>query len=166
MLMTLLLALITDTSLYETAWHWDLGDGIGSAISEDTSYAYAIAGTYQVELIVYNALGCSDTAWQTIEVEGDDDNTVFPPVFPTAFTPNNDGLNDVFYVRGGPFSEFELRIFNEWGNEIFISTDAAVGWDGKFKDTQQPDGVYIYVFVGTTADGSTYSIQGEINLVR
>ncbi len=156
----------TDTSLYETSWHWDLGDGTGTAVSEDTSYAYATAGTYQVELIVYNALGCSDTAWQTIEVESDDDNTVFPPAFPTAFTPNNDGLNDVFYVRGGPFSEFELRIFNEWGNEIFISTDATVGWDGKFKDTQQPDGVYIYVFVGTTTDGSSYSIQGEINLVR
>jgi gliding motility-associated-like protein len=91
---------------------------------------------------------------------------VFPPVAPTAFSPNGDDVNDTFRMRGGPFAEYELRVFNEWGNQVFISTDPDIGWNGAYKDKMQPTGVYIWTFKGTTIDGNAYNMQGEITLIR
>jgi gliding motility-associated-like protein len=155
-----------DTSDYAVSWEWYFGDGSDSVQVEDTLYAYTNPGTYEVILVVENSQGCTDTAFQLITVESDSIADVFPPAFPTAFTPNGDGLNDVFYVRGGPFSEFELRIFNEWGNEIFTSNGQQIGWDGTKSGSPQPDGLYIYVFKGEGIDGEVYDISGEINIIR
>ena len=82
------------------------------------------------------------------------------------FTPNGDGLNDFFWVRGGPFSEYELRVFNEWGNQIFASNNQMTKWDGTFKGAPLQTGTYIYVFTGKLINGSDVKLQGEINLLR
>jgi gliding motility-associated-like protein len=85
---------------------------------------------------------------------------------PNSFTPNGDGLNDVFRVYGYIVQEMNFMIFNQWGEKIFHSRDQAVGWDGTFKGRPQPSGVYIFVGQFILRDGTLIKRQGSINLIR
>ena len=158
-----------DTSTNASSWEWDFGDLTGSYFPEDTNYTYSAPGTYTVLLIVYNNSGCSDSATIQIIVEPNDDVVeipIYPPAIPTAFTPNGDGFNDMLFVRGGPFESFDLRVYNEWGNELFMALDQNEGWDGTYKGNEQPAGTYMYLFEGTTIDGTKYSMSSDFSLIR
>ncbi|HWY98282.1 MAG TPA: gliding motility-associated C-terminal domain-containing protein, partial [Bacteroidia bacterium] len=93
-------------------------------------------------------------------------NGVSTPAVPSAFTPNGDGNNDILYVRGGPFSLFDFRVFNEWGNEIFHSVVQSNGWDGKINGAPQPEGSYVWTLAGTTVDGKSIKMTGDVTLLR
>ena len=68
---------------------------------------------------------------------------------PTAFTPNNDGLNDTFGVVGQGIEDFQLVIFDRWGNEVFASTTAEARWDGHWNGQPLPQGAYSYKATAT-----------------
>ncbi|MFM7511006.1 MAG: gliding motility-associated C-terminal domain-containing protein [Bacteroidota bacterium] len=85
---------------------------------------------------------------------------------PNAFTPNNDGKNDIVKVFGNYISTIDFRIFNQWGQLIFQTTDSAQGWDGKHKGKLQPVGVYAYVLKVVRRDGTTVNKKGSINLIH
>jgi gliding motility-associated-like protein len=85
---------------------------------------------------------------------------------PNVFSPNNDGKNDVFYVYGNYISKMELRIFNQWGQEVVLITDKSKGWDGKFKGRPQPVGVYVYTLKVLLSDGKAINLKGNISLLR
>jgi gliding motility-associated-like protein len=85
---------------------------------------------------------------------------------PNVFSPNNDGHNDQLYVFGNYISSFELHIYNQWGQRMVILTDKKQGWDGKFKGTPQPVGVYAYVLKAVMTDGRTVNKKGSITIVR
>ncbi|GAA0525306.1 Ig-like domain-containing protein [Chitinophaga japonensis] len=84
---------------------------------------------------------------------------------PNAFTPNGDGLNDLFKVEGYVRS-VQLQVFNQWGEKVFESADQARGWDDSYKGTLQPSGVYIYVCSIILDDGSKVLKKGAIHLIR
>ncbi len=87
-------------------------------------------------------------------------------LIPTAFTPNNDGLNDCYGVSQWPYtSSFEMNVFNRWGELIFRTTDRFACWDGKFKGEDQPAGVYVYMIRATTGCGPTFK-KGTFVLIR
>jgi gliding motility-associated-like protein len=99
-------------------------------------------------------------------------NVISPTLFiPNLFTPGG-ASNRIFYVRGAAseYKEMELRIFDSWGGEIFLSSggidDASKGWDGTFKGKAQPTGVYTYVVRITPNIGSTFIKKGSITLIR
>ena len=85
---------------------------------------------------------------------------------PNVFTPNGDGKNDVLKVFGNYIATIELRIFNQWGQLIFQTTDPAIGWDGKHKGQLQPVGVYAYTLKVTRQDGTIVTKKGSINLIH
>lgn len=85
---------------------------------------------------------------------------------PNAFSPNGDGMNDMLYVRGSNFTEFELVIFNRWGEMIFRTTDSATGWDGTYKGKPQAPDAYNYYLKGICVDGQPTHSQGTITLLR
>jgi gliding motility-associated-like protein len=90
---------------------------------------------------------------------------------PTAFSPNGDGNNDRFYVRGGGIEKSDLKIFNRWGQLVFESVDApaneeAYGWDGTYKGKDQEMEVYAYVLNVTYIDGTTAQRKGNVTLLR
>ncbi|HEU4718854.1 MAG TPA: gliding motility-associated C-terminal domain-containing protein, partial [Bacteroidia bacterium] len=89
-----------------------------------------------------------------------------PPVVPTAFSPNGDGQNDYFIVRGGPFKELELRIYNNWGELIYIGTTQYPGWDGTRDGVPQAIGVYVYTVHAVTPDDHAYDLSGDVTLLR
>ncbi|PJB13888.1 MAG: hypothetical protein CO118_11540 [Flavobacteriales bacterium CG_4_9_14_3_um_filter_32_8] len=148
-----------------TTYFWDFGNNGDTSILSNPSYSYGANGLFIVTLIATNAAGCVDTITYIFEII-DDEITINPPVLPTAFTPNSDGFNDILFVRGGPFESFNLRVYNEWGNEIFIALDQNEGWDGTYKGNEQPAGTYMYLFEGTTIEGTKYSIASDFSLIR
>lgn len=85
---------------------------------------------------------------------------------PNAFTPNNDGKNDVVKVFGNYMASIDFRIFNQWGQLIFQTTDPATGWDGKHKGVLQPVGVYAYSLKVIRQDGTEVVKKGAINLIH
>lgn len=85
---------------------------------------------------------------------------------PNAFTPNGDGINDVFRVYGYIIQEQNVMIFNQWGAKIFQSRNQSVGWDGTHSGKPQPSGVYIVVAQFILRDGTLIKRQIALNLIR
>jgi gliding motility-associated-like protein len=85
---------------------------------------------------------------------------------PNVFSPNGDGKNDILYAYGNYIDKLEMRIFNQWGQEMAIITTKSQGWDGRFKGTAQPVGVYVYVLKAVLSNGKTVNKKGSITLVR
>jgi len=121
---------------------------------------------YTVRLI--DNRGCEAAASINIPVK--QERAVYAP---TAFSPNDDGVNDVFFLFAGP--EFQqgnrLYIADRWGNLLFEAEDfplgkAAAGWDGFFRGTLMPPGVYTFSAELETVDGQPYTLSGALHLIR
>lgn len=86
---------------------------------------------------------------------------------PTAFSPNGDGQNDMFFVHGiNPAMDAEIIIFNRWGQQVFQTKDMSWGWDGNKGSEACPSGVYAYFLKAVNADGTTEIKSGNITLMR
>ncbi|HET6990666.1 MAG TPA: PKD domain-containing protein, partial [Bacteroidia bacterium] len=115
----------TDQSYFNiTSWWWNFGDSSSIVTQQNPTHSWTNSGTYPITLIVVDTNGCTDTLVQDYIITA-------PPVAPTGFSPNGDGQNDFFIVRGGPFTNLELRIYNNWGELIYTGTEQYPGWDGK-----------------------------------
>ena len=93
---------------------------------------------------------------------------VFYPIYvPTAFTPDNDGINDAFFVQTGRLEGYRLIIYNRWGEEIYYSEDKEEVWNGTSKSGTHfcPDGVYLYSLRYEDQDGP-HLIHGHVSLLR
>jgi len=119
---------------------------------------------YTVKLNVYNfTLGCSDSARRTL--------TVLDHCFiavPTAFTPNNDGLNDTFWPHNALKADnLEFRVYNRWGQLIFQSKTWRDKWDGKLKGVEQPADVYVWMLRYVNRDTKQPVFEkGTVMLIR
>jgi gliding motility-associated-like protein len=158
-------ATFSDQSAGATTWIWNFGNGGGLSTQQNPSYTYAADGTYTVSLIITNASGCSDTANAKVIIEPVI-ITVNPVAVPSGFTPNGDHVNDGVQILGGPFEYVDLKIYNQWGNIVYNSNDPKESWDGTYKGTPQPAGVYIYTAHGKTIDGKEFNFSGDITLIR
>jgi gliding motility-associated-like protein len=88
-------------------------------------------------------------------------------VFPNAFTPNNDGLNDVFRLKyPGVVADYHLQIFNRWGQLVYSGSDPFAGWDGRFDNELQAAGTYVWIVRYTDREGKTQKVQGSVVLIR
>jgi len=89
---------------------------------------------------------------------------------PNVFSPNGDGLNDYFFPREyltKGLTSFKMDIYNRWGQMVFETTNlTGSGWDGKFNDISQPEGVYVYMIDATFKDGQHEHHQGNVTLLR
>lgn len=86
--------------------------------------------------------------------------------FPNAFTPDQDGDNDTFGAVGLNVDEYELKVFNRWGELIFESNNITDKWDGTHKGKLAPDGVYVYTFFAReAATGKNISTSGTVTLL-
>jgi len=153
-----------DASTGADSWQWDFGDNSGISTLQNLEHVYHQAGSYNVLLFVTNEYKCADSTMTQIQIIGEPE--IYPPKVPNAFSPNGDGENDVYYVRGGPFTSLEFTIWNKWGQIIFETTDANKGWDGIWKGVEQPIGMYVYTIKATTVDGKQYSKSGDFTLIR
>ncbi|MDQ3051524.1 MAG: PKD domain-containing protein [Bacteroidota bacterium] len=155
-----------DQSTGAVSWFWNFGDGYTSN-DQFPSHAFSNPGTYNVTLNVINTSGCLDSVSYEFEII---EETIPLPggtiAVPTAFTPDQDGHNDILYVRGGPFVKMDFRVFNEWGNELFRSTNQSAGWDGTYQGEKQPLGIYIWTLTGTTVTNDSVKMKGDVTILK
>jgi len=85
---------------------------------------------------------------------------------PNAFSPNNDGNNDVLYVRGLFVEKMVFRVFDRWGEMVFESTDVNFGWDGRFKGRKLDPDVYDYYLQVTCYGGLENILKGNVTLMK
>ena len=87
---------------------------------------------------------------------------------PNAFSPNGDGINDIYKAKDGYQSlvEFHAYIFNRWGQKLFEWTDPSQGWDGTYNGKDVKQGVYFVLVKAKGADGRTFTIRRDVNLLR
>ncbi len=126
---------------------WASNDGQTDS-RENTFFTYNDDGFYSVTQTVTDQNGCKDSLTKQFEI-----TLPLFYFFPNAFTPDDDGVNDVYIGKGAGIYRFNLIIFDRWGNEIFVSNDENIGWDGNFANgTPAPQGVYIvrYVISGSS----------------
>ncbi len=110
----------------------------------------------------YNSSQCaSEDSINVIVV--DDCGEMFVP---NAFSPNNDGANDVLYVRGHCLETLTFMVFNRWGQKVFETTDKTIGWDGTFNGDMMNSGVFVYRLEGKDYEGKGYSLKGNVTLIR
>jgi gliding motility-associated-like protein len=116
--------------------------------------------TYTIDAV--DTLGCAGSA--TVFVLVNPEHIVFVP---NIFTPNSDGANDVFYVYSKAVKQFQLQLFNRWGELVFESNNLSDGWDGTYKGEVQPNGVYVYTIQIVYLDNYTRNdMKGSVTLVR
>lgn len=150
----------TDESFDAAEWYWEFGDGFTST-EENPIHIYPIAGIFEVCLTVTNEFGCESKICDTIIIE-----EISILDVPNAFSPNGDGVNDIFIPLNYGLSNFEFKIYNRWGELIFISTDPVKGWNGIYNGVEQELDVYVYVVSGKGLDNVDYFKQGNFTLVR
>jgi gliding motility-associated-like protein len=85
---------------------------------------------------------------------------------PNAFTPNGDGRNDIVYVHSTNIRSLKFFIYDQWGELLYTSLNQANGWDGTYKGTKEPVGVYVYYLEATMNDGLLVNKKGTITLLR
>jgi gliding motility-associated-like protein len=117
-------------------------------------------GSYTAQVVDRN--GCKGT--DSIQVQF---NRCIAIQIPDAFSPNNDGKNDVFKpLIGAPITNYRMQIWNRWGQLVFETRDISKGWDGKYLSELQQNGAYIYYFTLTDPDGVFIEKKGTLILIR
>ncbi len=124
-------------------------------------YIYDEAGTYAIALVVTSDHGCTDTIVKTIIV-GEDYGIYVPNIF----SPNGDGLNDVFQPKGFGITKYELRIFNRWGEELMMTNDFGHGWDGMYKGKLSQEDTYVWKINLTNVFGKSNELSGHVTLIK
>lgn len=131
----------TNLSINATEYLWFV-NGLNTSKQQDMRYEVTrTQENTEVFLIAIDQFGCRDTLINYYDFTFD-----FSIYFPNVFTPNGDGLNDVFLPIGTNISEeyYILEIYNRWGEQVFISTNPSIGWDGTFKGQVAQTGIYNY----------------------
>lgn len=139
---------------------WSFGDSTISAL-KNPSHLFLDSGNFKVCLTASNSDYCKSVYCEKVSVK-------YPGsiALPNAFSPNNDGKNDVFKVLGGPINKMVLNIYNNWGSLVFTSESQDDGWDGTYNGDAQPVGEYSYRLTGVLSDGSEVNKNGVVNLTR
>ena len=163
---------VDTSSLDVVLFNWTFYDSTNAIIGSDTNqnpifdFDGTIEQQYNVKLYVENQNGCSDTVYATQIVRGE-----HAFYMPNSFTPNGDGLNDMFYPVGDKisFDGYSFKIFNRWG-ELVFKTDMFgedYGWDGKLINENAPSDSYIWrVDLIDSSSGEEKSFQGYVLLTR
>lgn len=144
-----------DSYTYHYSWNF-AGDSSLFKDKDTAFYVFQNEGQHQVSFIVEAGLNCTDTATYTIEVRDSLD-------IPNVFSPNGDGMNDIFEFRTNGVNIYELTIYNRWGAIVYTITSKRPFWDGySSAGVKMPPGSYFYSV--KSADGSGYDKAGVVVL--
>lgn len=139
---------------------------------EETEYTFTEAGSHRIVLYATFINGTDTVAYtkdywqdaQPITIQISESKLEMP----NAFSPNGDGINDIYRAKNNYQSivEFDAYIFNRWGQKIYEWHDPAGGWNGKFNGKDVKQGVYFVLVKAKGADGRKYNIKKDVNLLR
>lgn len=156
-----------------TSYAWDFGDGTVST-EMNPIHHYTAGGTFDVTLIANNQWNCPDTFSVPGAVTGELAGDI---AFPNAFTPGTSGPTDGIYdprsfdnhhffpVYSG-VEEYQLEIYNRWGELLFATDDVRVGWDGYYRGNPAKQDVYVWKAYARFSDGRETTLKGDVTLLR
>ncbi|MBI2269899.1 MAG: gliding motility-associated C-terminal domain-containing protein [Bacteroidetes bacterium] len=140
---------------------WDFGNGNTSVVPNPIQ-TYNDALQYCITLIATSAFGCMDTATQCLTVVEKD-----TLVIPNVFSPNADGINDLFVVLTSGMKEFHFEIYDRWGLKMYDGNLPKIEWDGISRNGKEaPDGTYYFIYNGQSNKGKLYDGAGFLQLLR
>ncbi|SEO88581.1 gliding motility-associated C-terminal domain-containing protein [Mucilaginibacter gossypiicola] len=119
--------------------------------------------TIRVKALGANSCTLSDASAAVTASTIDNNNVIYVA---NNFTPNGDGNNDIVYVHGKNINTLSFYVYDQWGQLLFTSTDVSKGWDGYFKGSLMPVGVYVYYLKATMNNGAQLTKKGTITLLR
>ena len=148
---------------------WNFNSGLtpdsSTSMSPTFTFPNNAPGSYTVSLTVTdNPNGCTSTIQGTVII-----NSVYLFYVPNSFTPDNDGLNDVFraYGDGIDLSNYSMQIFDRWGELLFETNNATNGWNGKYKNKLVEAGTYVWKIVAKEDAGTIiHDNFGHVTLVK
>ncbi|MCC7017836.1 MAG: gliding motility-associated C-terminal domain-containing protein, partial [Rhodospirillales bacterium] len=138
---------------------WVAGEEIMCHVCPNSQIFPKQSGTYRIRAV--NNFGCIAEDEVYVEV-----TTNYNIYIPNIFTPNEDGLNDVFIVYGTGLTKFEMTVFDRWGEKLFVSNDQLKGWDGVYKGKLSKNDAYPYVIQYTSLDGKKHTKTGHVTLLK
>jgi gliding motility-associated-like protein len=156
-----------NNSMNADSYEWSFGDGFGS-FEEEPSHIYPEAGNvnYDVFMVASNGYGCPDTAYLNIVIK---DILIY--YVPNVFTPDGDQFNETFqpvFTSGYDPYDYHLMIFNRWGELIFESYNAAIGWDGTYgTGGLVQDGVYVWkINFKESMTDKKHEVYGHVSVLK
>jgi len=157
---------LTNLSTGASSYNWTFGDGSAASNEISPSHTYLDApGVYIITLTAYSPAGCTDIISQVVTIT---EELIF--YVPNAFTPDNDQYNEVFkpiFSSGFDPFNYNLLIFNRWGEVLFESNDTNFGWDGTYGGKIVQDGVYIWKITVKRSDvDDREQYVGHVTLIR
>ncbi|NVO01908.1 MAG: gliding motility-associated C-terminal domain-containing protein [Bacteroidetes bacterium] len=155
-----------DFSVNAINWLWNFGDG-GTSSDPSPNHDYQEVGGYMVTLIVQNNYGCADTTQHVVTVKD-----IFIFYLPNAFTPNGDGINEVFGPTGINFDiqSYNMNIYNRWGALVYTTNSLSQPWDGTNHNfgekTEVIPGTYVYYVIIKDKENKEREYKGRVNVIR
>ncbi|MFN5295522.1 MAG: gliding motility-associated C-terminal domain-containing protein [Flavobacteriales bacterium] len=152
------------------SWEWTISLPSEELVSMEQNPAFSlplgVGGSYPMQLEVISADGCSDEIIGVLTV-----NEMFNLFIPVAFSPNGDGINDVFKIESSGLDpdSFRMEVFNRWGEKVFSSTDPGQAWTGGADggDFYMPNGIYYYyITTSSVKTGERFYYKGYFTIVR
>jgi len=137
---------------------WNFGDNDSLFVGVNPNHTYSDTGSFIVSLIVSTDNNCIDSIKSTVVV-----NPSYRFFIPSSFTPNGDGLNDLFEIRGSYIQACNLEIFDRWGKPFYNKSGASgVSWDG----SNAPQGVYVYKIKMKDTQNKDHEYIGQLTVLR
>lgn len=155
-----LLVSFWNTSEGGVSWYWDFDNGENSTMHSPTT-TYISDGWYDVTLIAYNEMGCSDTVTKPIFIKPE-----FYFYAPNAFTPNQGRINPFYEVSVIGSTSFLFQIFNRWGELIYETNDPYFQWDGTMDGNLVPDDVLVWKARIVDDENFPREFDGSITILR
>lgn len=161
-----------DTSIEAVSWDWNFGDGYSST-DQNPIHEYGTGGFYVISLDVVSLHGCKNSIAWDLFIE-----TPLTIYVPNAFSPNNDGINDLFYpiVNGLDPTEYKLEIYDRWGELVYETTDHKDKWDGGYQGVLERktefqyfanNGTYTWIIdVKRTDIAEKERLKGVVSILR
>jgi len=144
---------------------WTFGDPLhGTSAVVNPSHTYLDPGSYPVQLVATSNYGCKDSITKIVVI-GED----YFIYVPNAFSPNFDGINDLFFAKGEGIKDFKLYIFDRWGNQLFYSEDIYKGWDGRYQAKGNDivlEDVYVWKIELKNYKGEPKMLKGIVSLIK
>lgn len=150
--------IFSNASLNPVLNNWDFDDG-ETSLDLHPEHIYGDSGTYNVKLVMQDTSGCVDTILNVVWVNPD-----LRVLIPSAFTPNGDGLNDVWEIQGQGMEELSFVIYDRWGGKVFDNGNSVN--NNKWEAKEMPQGIYSYKIEAKSFTGKLYNKFGSITLIR
>lgn len=156
---------LSSTIYSNTSYTWTPANILNNPTIYNPTSTPLVPSIITYEVLIADSNGCENR--DSIRLVVKDLSCTEPELFiPNAFTPNQDGSNDILFVRGSTIKELLFRIYDRWGEKVFETTNPKTGWDGTYKGKPAQAGVYDYYVEATCYNNEKFFKKGNVTVIK